>query len=281
MNVEWGGAVNKISAADLLYSVEHLGRFGRLRRDHDGPCSETVISEIKESCEMVSKFIEGLRVPATESSIYQLIDICNGDEPKDKDVARHAYQVFERLNLEIGDQWLVILNHNASDYLNDDLKPFGDAVYDAFPNMVYDIDEAAKSLGLGRSTASVFHLMRVMEMSVHALAQNMRVNIDLREARWHDITTSMGSALNKMPNKPSVMHKKKIQYGEVVAHLSAVRIAWRNEVMHPKRSYSHEEAQNIFNHVKDFIKSIVPLFTKRKSRKKVIDKELLSAIKID
>ena len=50
------------------------------------------------------------------------------------------------------------------------------------------------------------------------------------------------------------MHEaRKAKYGAVLAHLNSVRIAWRNEVMHPKQSYTREEAHTIFQAVRAFM----------------------------
>src|SRR5262249_36883249 len=47
---------------------------------------------------------------------------------------------------------------------------FGEQSCNAFPSSIRDIEEAAKCLVVGRSTASVFHLMRVMEIGLRSLA---------------------------------------------------------------------------------------------------------------
>lgn len=52
---------------------------------------------------------------------------------------------------------------------------FGEAIADRFPAAVFEIDEAAKCLALGRSTAAVFHLMRLMEIGIRALARCLQI----------------------------------------------------------------------------------------------------------
>ena len=48
-------------------------------------------------------------------------------------------------------------------------EPFGRSVVGVFPDPTADIDEATRCLALERPTASVFHLMRAMEVGVVAL----------------------------------------------------------------------------------------------------------------
>jgi hypothetical protein len=43
------------------------------------------------------------------------------------------------------------------------------------------------------------------------------------------------------------------EYAEAASHLYIVKVAWRNEVMHPKQTYTFEEAKSIFGNVRTFI----------------------------
>ena len=62
-----------------------------------------------------------------------------------------------------------------------------------------------------------------------------------------------------MPGKTSRESLRKQKYGLAYANLNGVRMAWRNDVMHPKATYTEEEAQTIFNHVGAFLKALAPL----------------------
>ena len=52
---------------------------------------------------------------------------------------------------------------------------FGAAVEAKFPEMSEDISEAGKCLALNRATASVFHLMRIMEIAVQRFGDKIGV----------------------------------------------------------------------------------------------------------
>jgi hypothetical protein len=51
-------------------------------------------------------------------------------------------------------------------------------------------------------------------------------------------------------------HRKKMLQ-QARAHLHAIRLAWRNDTMHPKEQYDLEEADEIYGHVKTFMKHLV------------------------
>jgi hypothetical protein len=56
-----------------------------------------------------------------------------------------------------------------------------------------------------------------------------------------------------MPVTTSRKKVRRNRYAEASAHLRIVKDAWRNDVMHPKESYTEEEAERVFRNVKDFM----------------------------
>ena len=140
-----------------------------------------------------------------------------------------------------------------------DAPAFGEAIAAKFPKQSEDIDEAAKCLAMGRNTACVFHLMRVMESAIQRLGKKLKVKADTKSANWYIIGQDVANAVNAMPGKSPRDAVKKQKYGNASANLNSVRIAWRNDVMHPKATYTFEEAERIFSHVGGFLNSLLPL----------------------
>jgi hypothetical protein len=119
-----------------------------------------------------------------------------------------------------------------------------------------DVEEASKCFAVGRYTACVFHLMRVMELSVQQLGKKLKVRL-VQEKNWQNIIDEVNKAVKNMPVK--TLRRKEIQreYTSIAAHLFNVKVAWRNPVMHPKVSYTEEEAKEIFNNVMIFLSYLV------------------------
>jgi len=131
--------------------------------------------------------------------------------------------------------------------------PMGEAIALRFPEMSTDLSEAAKCLSFGLGTACVFHLMRAMERAVQLLGRKLRVALDVRSATWGQITARVDHALKALPNKTTAQRRKRDELAALSAHLNAVRLAWRNNVMHPKETYTAEEAEAIFRQVRLFL----------------------------
>jgi hypothetical protein len=127
---------------------------------------------------------------------------------------------------------------------------FGPVVAARFPTLTEDIEEAGNCLAFGRSTACVFHLMRVMEVGTQALGSLL--GVAFTDAKnWQNILDESNKAIKALPKG-----KETIELSQIAAHLFNVKVAWRNEVMHPKATYTLEESEDLFTHVKTFMKTL-------------------------
>lgn len=114
--------------------------------------------------------------------------------------------------------------------------------------LLEDLDEAGKCLALARPTASVFHLMRVMEAGLQMLGTKLGVPL-VGESVWQVILDQVNKAIRAMPPK----HPLTAKNAEIAAHLYNVKLAWRNEVMHPKETYTTDQARQVLGSVTAFL----------------------------
>lgn len=144
---------------------------------------------------------------------------------------------------------------DVSFYVNK--QPFGEVVSDKFPLASEDIEEASKCLALQQSTACIFHLMRAMEGAVKRLGE--RLGVKNVEKEWGKILSDIGGAIERMPNSTLDEKAARNNWSEVHANLYHVKQAWRNDTMHPKQTYSREEAYNVFVAMRVFMAHLVTL----------------------
>ena len=141
----------------------------------------------------------------------------------------------------------------------DDPHLFGEKVAESFPSAGFDIVCSGQCLALGMATASVFHLMRVMEIVLTPIAKTFSVTIDRTNWQW---------ALNEIEGKVKAMHldlywtaqldwkEQHDFYAEAVVHFLIVKDAWRNHTMHARAKYSDDEAERIFASVRAFTQKL-------------------------
>ena len=120
--------------------------------------------------------------------------------------------------------------------------------------MSEDISEAGKCLALNRATASVFHLMRIMEIAVQRFGDKIGVAL-ATDKNWQNILEEINKAIKALDQKSL----KTKAYAEASAHLYNVKVCWRNAVMHPKQTYTPAEAEVLFPAVKSFIRDLAEL----------------------
>jgi len=123
-------------------------------------------------------------------------------------------------------------------------------VIDKCNNLTFDIDESGKCLSFSRYTSCVFHLMRIIEKGVQILGDNLDV-LETHTKTWGEIVKNVNNAI-----KSKNLHKSQ-RYNETITYLTNIRIAWRNEVMHPKDTYTQEEAIGIYDATKIFMTHLV------------------------
>ncbi len=169
---------------------------------------------------------------------------------------------------EIDSPLLLGIKRNKVHYFENSI-PFAQDVFDKFPSATFDIEEASKCFALARYTACVMHLQRVMEIGLKAFASTLGVwnKVKSEKPNWGRILTPIRDEIGErngekkkkenmiiIPcNKWNSQEEKEFCNG-VRPFLEAVRTAWRNPSMHVGRKYTEEEAEDIFNAAKGFMR---------------------------
>jgi hypothetical protein len=153
---------------------------------------------------------------------------------------------------EMEDKLFMLIPPERAELFN---KPelLGQAVLDKFPALQFDIVEAGNCYVLGRGTACVFHLMRVMESGVQEFGNKLGVSL-VNEKNWQNILEGINKAIKVLPKSPAT-----VEMSQASANLYAVKLAWRNEVMHPKDTYTLEEADNLIRQVRLFMQQLAKI----------------------
>src|SRR5206468_1241557 len=95
--------------------------------------------------------------------------------------------------------------------LFENVNLFGKEVAQAFlsTETAFEIEESGSCYALGRFTACVFHLMRVLERGLLALANNLNIafTIPFEYQQWHTIIERIESEIHALQKLPSGKHK--------------------------------------------------------------------------
>lgn len=193
-----------------------------------------------------------IEAPAARAAARDAIVLLKTGDAAAGPIAAALDQIISRFQAELEGKDLILLTAEETRLITKADSAFGDAVSDAFPAAIEDISEASKSLALARYTAVVFHLMRAMECAVQELSTALKIPNPDRE--WGKLLSDMEAKIKAMPKGDA-----KDSWSESHAHLYHVKQAWRNKTMHPKRTYTEEEAYGVFNAARSFMRHLAPL----------------------
>jgi hypothetical protein len=159
---------------------------------------------------------------------------------------------------ELETRMFLSLSGPEADLYNDGVSFFGHDVETNFVSSIFELDEATKCLALGRATAGVFHLMRVMETCIRAIARCLGVPDPIRagDRNWGNVLREIKADLDahggQNPTKIWNRTGDKEFFESAYTSIDAVRVAWRNTTMHVENKYTPEEAAHVFGAVKGF-----------------------------
>jgi HEPN domain-containing protein len=260
-------AMDKIALGDVSASLSFLGgaiKFMQVHRtlilqgrvSHQEIDTETYAQTVK-AVETLASTAVTLHLRATSTACTRALEVLQRTFR-----ARGAYgsealgglidpliQIIGVFRDEVAGQVLVAVPLAHASLIGQADPIFGHAVDTAFPNASADLAEAGACLALGRATACVFHLMRVMELAVQRVSAELGIANISRE--WGKLLSDMAKAIEALPKGS---HRD--AWSESHSLLYHVKQAWRNDVMHPKRTYTIDEAERIFMAVRSYLEQL-------------------------
>ena len=216
------------------------------------------LKHAKSSLECQQAMFSRIGMPVSLDKVKELLRRIDADPPNDHRQFGLLSGELQTLGRTIGTElrahkFLYVSPEKQMFYESDPPPPLVLAVTDHFDEAVIDATEACRCFALSRNTACVFHCMRVLEVGVQAISKAAGL-IDPRP-NWDPVIRRVDSLLkmdsdhlkrNTTDRVPEI-HDNRDFYAGCSAHFHAIKIAWRNRVMHVERSYSEEDAIGIVN----------------------------------
>ena len=215
-----------------------------------GTANDRTLSELAGSLGELQREVQRLELGSVDKHIERIKH--SWFEERTNPTRAALDQLYDRLRDALEERLFLAVPLGTADLYQQKASLFGNSVDDAFPRSVEDISEAGKCLSLDRATASVFHLMRAMEAAVGRLST--KLNIPNPDREWGKLLSDIAKKIEEMPKGDD-----RNKWSESHTHLYHVKQAWRNDTMHPKQTYTAEEAKAIFEAVKVFMRHLTTL----------------------
>jgi hypothetical protein len=207
---------------------------------------------------MGSLFVE-IEFTNSMKHITRIISELNG-RITPKELKPLLSELYNRVRDEAEDKYFIVVKSKKVEYLQQSTSLFGVEFQSKFPSAAFELEEAARCFGLDRPTASVFHLMRVMEIGIGAVARCLEIPDPIKpaERNWGVILKKIWTdgIEKKWPTPAHRAIGDGVLFESIHASLDAVKNPWRNGTMHVENKYTDEEAEHIFAAVKGFMKKL-------------------------
>lgn len=141
--------------------------------------------------------------------------------------------------------------------------PFGESVLEAFPSAALDMREASNCYALERWFACVFHLMRVLEFGLRALADRFGV-LDERST-WCQLIDDIEPEIRKIDKQAGADWKtQRKDFSGAATQFMFFKDAWRNHIKHVRDVYDEGRTTSIWQHTDEFMRKLVAIGLREK-----------------
>jgi hypothetical protein len=217
----------------LIPSPEHISEFDK---DHGRQIVEEVgklakALGLKTTKNRLSHFTVALRFNLSEADYRTEIRVLR-DALKDDLVECHFYH-YPRSKLDVLMKFLSAWN----------------GIAEAFPLVKLEALAATDCYALGHNTACVFHIMRVAEYGLRALARERKIQLPRKKpvdwGTWQELLRELTKEATKIGETASPGSAKDNAlsfYSGAISDLNAFKDEYRNQVMHVRKEYDEHQA---------------------------------------
>lgn len=169
----------------------------------------------------------------------------------------------QRMRDEYSTRVFLAVPYGMAKYYSSPQDVFGKKAWDAFPTQgQFEMEEACRSFALARSTATVFHLMRLMEVAITAVRKSLGIADPIKPSQrnWGIILDRIKKeGIDSRNAKGGPGWKDPLDrslFDELYLLLTAVKDTWRNKTMHVENKYTEDEAEHILVGVRAFVRKV-------------------------
>lgn len=252
------GLMERFHAEDLADLSYNLGQFYVLMRliqfDIDTPAGFAITTDTPEGDDFdrLRSQLKRLGCDVSVIALDRMKEYAErGAQDKDAFARQHTYQndFVRRLQDELVTTVFLSLGMWEASLYESPLEGWEDVV-DAFPDTAFEITEASKCHALNRDTATVFHILRAVEIGILALLKS--IGNTTKSGNWGKYIEVVETYARTTP-----LPSNKDALEDVAAHLRTVKNAWRNPTMHVDKIYTPATALEIYNASKGLLRSII------------------------
>jgi hypothetical protein len=255
-------SVLEFYAGDLCQSVSLIAQFHEQFRRGDSLPQSSSYRIIAGELGALQRHCETLGLSTTLVQIERVKEMFFGEHHESyslQTVTSAIMEISSRLQDELRARKLYLVSSERNSYLAG--NQFHASVGNVFPDAIADMNEAAKCFAFERPTACIFHLMRVTEVGINAIASLLEITD--HNPTWEPIIRKIDTEL-KADYKDRKYKGNQEFLANASTHLHAVKVAWRNKTMHVEKVNTMEHAKEIYDATCGLMRTLAENFPQRK-----------------
>ena len=248
----------EFEAKPFVEAIRMLTILDTLKIDNPGEIiDDEVCTTIIKHYERLQECCDALGAPLTKKSAIRAVRHLKKGGATAEKIQDYTREARSRLIDELEAAKLFALRHDVGKYYASAEDIFGAEVVRILSDALDNLEEAGKCLALSRATASVFHLMRALEYTVQQVGIKLGATVkdaDGEFLTWGVILANIDDKIKKMSDKD-----ESEKWSAIRAQLYHVNKATRTPTMHPKNHYSVEQATELMEATRPFLRDLVPM----------------------
>jgi hypothetical protein len=204
--------------------------------------------------------VSGLNAKTTEMAAKELRELVSAHKLKitPKALAERTSDISITLRRELSQIKTFYVSRTKEPFFEIDITTFGERFKNDFASAIFEVDEAGKCHALGRSTACVFHLMRLMELGIKTIARSLGLPDPVKgsDRNWGQMLGKILDEIKRRNSSKLWKNNDRELFESLYASLDAVRVAWRNTTMHVENKYTDDESEHIFVATHGFMRKL-------------------------
>jgi hypothetical protein len=235
------GRLPKLRYETLGFAVNPLGH----------PIEEVVAVDIEAALRDCFEYCNGLRMHHSKAAVRRLLDTLRSLDLYEAE--RALKEIESRIHDELESQLFFYVPADEAAYFNEP-NWIGIEVLLKFPSVEWEATEAGSSYALQRYTACVFHLMRILEYGLAALASALGVSVT--NPNWHQILLGCESRIKDLQKHDPNWKQNEQFFNAAALEFRHFQRALRNHTAHVHEKYSASDAKTAMDHVGSFMKHL-------------------------
>jgi hypothetical protein len=216
----------------------------------------SLVTNIKENLPDLARLCAGLQLVQSQKRVLRVIEKLEAELTLDE-IRIHLSTLRDIIHDEGHERYIFHIDPRKGEVLFRAPDRWQD-VKRQFPSAKPDIASALNCYMFDENTACVFHLMRIAEHGLRALARERRVSIPKRPlewANWRDIIRAIGQKSEAIANRRAGPARDAALefYRGSLGEFEAFKDTYRNNVMHSRKTYDEREADSALFHVREFM----------------------------